>query len=196
MRPLTSRTPALVFSGAYKRVSALSGADLAAIKEGRDDAVRFTCGHLSALSGQRKDYGSKTIDRIGLCRRDDFLRVGRRSGPHCATACSDRKARAAAQPRPRVDFRIPPLGRQRLRVERGKVGDAATAACTLGSSSLGSPEGRLCSRGGALAVGRNSNGPFSRHMRRRRSTGPLRSIAPWPDFPLTRNRRRPGESQA
>ena len=103
---------------------------------------------------RRACYGSETIDRIGFCRRAGFQRRGGRyCGSHRATAHGSREAGASAQPQPCVDFRIPPLGWQRLRLERGKVGTAATAACPLGSPSLGSPETAAMSWSKGTGVG-------------------------------------------
>jgi len=72
-----------------------------------------------------------------------------------------------------------------------------TAACPLGSASLDSPKGRLGFSGGALALiplhsklhmpRTGTRAGWSRGMRLPRSTGPLRSIAPWSEFPPTRS---------
>ena len=99
------------------------------------------------------DYGSKAIDRIGLCGRAGFQRLGGRCcSSHRAAPYCGRETGATAQPHACVDFRVPPLGWQCVRLDGGKVGTASTTGRPLGSPSLGSPAGRLCPGGGTLAV--------------------------------------------
>jgi hypothetical protein len=52
-----------------------------------------------------------------------------------------------------VDFRVSPMGWQRVRLERRQVGATSTPGRSLGSASLGSSSGRLCHGGRALAIG-------------------------------------------
>jgi hypothetical protein len=101
-----------------------------------------------------EDYGLKASDRISFCRRAGFhRRRGRRCCSHRATSYRSRETWATAQPLACVDFRVPALGWQRLRLGSGKVGATSTAGRPLGSASLGSPKGRLCNGGRALALG-------------------------------------------
>jgi len=103
--------------------------------------------------GAREDSYGKTIDRIGVCRRAGFQRRGGRcNSSRRATAYGSRASGATAQPYTCLDLRISPLGWQRLRLDWRQVGATAAAGQSLGSASLGSPEGRLRDGGRALAV--------------------------------------------